>query len=272
MVKHSSNWSTGSSTVAPRASPMRASCTRRSSVVAPSGPFSFSCQSRQPSGLPTCCASALASASIGAFSGRMSGRITHWARRRAEQRQHARLQQRGLARARRPDDDHEARAALGAPRIEPLEHGAALLVASEIDRRVLLLERVDPRIGRPRRIERETARQLVRDRAQAVLQPLQPARVPVDQIDRLDVRENEAARRPARTAPAGSPCRARAPGSARRSTIWRRARRASAPAPRHGSASAPRRAASPSSRRCRARSPCRNRGTHARSRAGSAQP
>ena len=107
-------------------------------------------------------------------------------------RQHAGLEQRRLAGARCADHQQETCAALRAPGVQPLDNGAGLVVAAEVDCRVLRLEGVDARIGRPVRIKREPAGKFVGDRAKPLLQPLQATLIPIKQIDRLNVGKDEA--------------------------------------------------------------------------------
>ena len=169
IVNTSSNWSIGSSSVAARASPTRRSFEqlRRSASTASGAARAVRASPPRRPASPSCCAIALASASSGALSGRIGGSTIQCAPPARELRQHAGLEQRRLAGARRADDHQKPRAALRAPGVEPLDHRARLVVAAEIDRRVLGLEGVDAGIGRPVRIEREAARQLVGDRAAA---------------------------------------------------------------------------------------------------------
>jgi hypothetical protein len=75
--------------------------------------------------------------------------------------------------------------------VEPLDHGARLVVAAEIDRRVLRLEGMDTRIGRPVRIEREAARKFIGDSAQPLFEGREAVRVaPVQHVNGLDLRED----------------------------------------------------------------------------------
>ena len=106
-------------------------------------------------------------------------------------RQHAGAQQRRLARPGRADDHQQPRAALGAPRVEPLDDGPRLVVAAEIDRGVFGLESMDARVRRPVGIEPEAAGQLAGDRIEPLPQPVEAAGVPVHQIDRLHFRQDK---------------------------------------------------------------------------------
>ena len=130
--------------------------------------------------------------SSGAFSGRIGGSGIHSRRRRAICGSTPARSSDDLPEPGRADDHQQARAALGAPRVEPLDDGAGLVVAAEIDRRVFGLEGMDARVGRPVGIEPEAAGQFAGDRIEPLLQPFEAAGVPVDQIDRLHFRQDEA--------------------------------------------------------------------------------
>src|SRR4051812_37018554 len=74
---------------------------------------------------------------------------------------------------------------------QPLGEFADLGIAPEEDRRVLALERVDSRIGRPRPVPREAASRLVADRTDAAPEMLLAVAVPGLEIDALDLGRNE---------------------------------------------------------------------------------
>ena len=108
--------------------------------------------------------------------------------------QHTGLEQRRFASARRADHHQEARSALGAACVQPFDQRPALVVAAEIDGGILGLERANTRIRRPGRIEREAARQFAGDRAQPLLDPLEATLLPIDEIDRLNLGQDEGCR------------------------------------------------------------------------------
>ena len=124
---------------------------------------------------------------------RANGRQHHpFAAAPGQLRQHAGLEQRRFPGARCADHHQEARSALGAARVQPFDQRPALVVAAEIDGGVLGLERMNTRIRRPVRIEREAARQFAGDGAQPLLHPLETALLPIDEIDRLHLGQHEA--------------------------------------------------------------------------------
>jgi hypothetical protein len=80
---------------------------------------------------------------------------------------------------------------LRAPRLEPLDQAADVVVAPEVDRGVLLLEGEQSGKRRARRVPSKSALRVERDAHQFALEPLEAALAIAEQIERLDVRRNE---------------------------------------------------------------------------------
>ena len=84
-------------------------------------------------------------------------------------------QQRGLARSGRPQERDQLGAALRAPRFEPLDQAADVVVAAEIDRGVLFLEGEQTRKRRAAGVPCEAALGVERDPHQLAREPFEPA-------------------------------------------------------------------------------------------------
>src|SRR5579862_9480957 len=75
-------------------------------------------------------------------------------------------------------------------RLQPLNHFAALGIASEKNCSIVPIERMDARIGRARAIPFEPARHLVGDLADAPAQIVLAVSVPILEVDALDFRRH----------------------------------------------------------------------------------
>src|SRR6185503_1474268 len=81
----------------------------------------------------------------------------------------------------------ELGAALRAPRVEPLDEAADVIVAAEIDRCVLFLEGEQARKRRAAGVPFEAALGVKRDPHELAREPLEPALAIAEQIECLDV-------------------------------------------------------------------------------------
>ena len=106
--------------------------------------------------------------------------------------QHAGPHQRRLARAGGAEQRDELRRALDAARIEPLDQPAHVVVAAEIDRGVLGLERQEARIGRPALVPGEAALRVERDLGQLAGELGEAALAVAAKVELLDVGGDEA--------------------------------------------------------------------------------
>ena len=102
-------------------------------------------------------------------------------------RQQAGAEQRRLAGARFAEHHDEALAALDAARIEPLDEPADIVVAAEVDRRVVLVEREETGIRRAAGREIEAALAEQRHFGQPVRQAFETRLLVVGQVDLLQV-------------------------------------------------------------------------------------
>src|SRR5690349_14905712 len=92
-----------------------------------------------------------------------------------ETRQQAGAHERGLAGAGGAKQCDEARPALGAPGVQALDQAANVVVATEVDRGVILIEGEQAWKGRPRRLPRELALCIERDASELGAEPLESA-------------------------------------------------------------------------------------------------
>ena len=102
-------------------------------------------------------------------------------------RQHSGAQQRGFSRAGGAEHGNQFCAALRAPRVQPLDQAANVVVAAEIDRRVGFIERQQPGIRRALAIPLETAARVEHNFGEAGGQPRQAAFAILQQIEMLNV-------------------------------------------------------------------------------------
>src|SRR5208283_1848884 len=96
-------------------------------------------------------------------------------------------QQGGFARSGRPEQRDQFGAALRAPRVEPLDQTADVVVAAEIDRGVLFLKREQTWKRRAARIPCKAALGVERDPNELAREPFETALAIAEQIERLDV-------------------------------------------------------------------------------------
>jgi hypothetical protein len=104
-----------------------------------------------------------------------------------EARQEASPYQRGFARPRSPEQQKQACRTLRATRIESLGQPTDIVIATEIDRGIGLVERQQAGERRPPGIPRELRLRIERYAAQFLRQPLQPAVAILRQIEILNV-------------------------------------------------------------------------------------
>ena len=111
--------------------------------------------------------------------------------RLAEPRDQAGAEQRRLAGAGFAEHEDAAPAALDAARIGPLDQPPDVVVAAEVDRRVLLVEGQEAGIGRAAGREVEAALPHQRHLGQAPRQPVEAARLVADEVELLQVVADE---------------------------------------------------------------------------------